>query len=70
MKLKLGGSDVGAVLSRQQREEADHGMNFFFNPLFVTICPEPFSNLCVDSAGGMQETLPVKFSHSILNRED
>jgi hypothetical protein len=22
---------------------------FYFNPLFVTICPETFSNLCVNS---------------------
>jgi len=31
----------------------DLDLIFFCNPLFVTICPETFSNLCVDSARGM-----------------
>jgi hypothetical protein len=26
---------------------------FFFNPMFVTICPKTFSNLCVESVRGM-----------------
>ena len=33
----------------------------FINPLYVTICPEPFSNFCVDSVRGMLEILPMKF---------
>jgi hypothetical protein len=35
---------------------------FIFNPLFVTICPETFSNRCVDTVRDMQEIRPVKFS--------
>jgi hypothetical protein len=36
--------------------------NVFFYPLFGTICPETFSNLCVESVRDMQEIRPVKFS--------
>jgi hypothetical protein len=35
---------------------------FLILPLFVTICPETFSNLCVGNVRDMQEILPVKFS--------
>ena len=34
---------------------------YFFNPLYVTIRPEPFSNFCVHSVRDMLEILPMKF---------
>ena len=33
---------------------------FFIYPLYVTVCPEPFRNFCVDSVRGMLEILPMK----------
>ena len=38
-----------------------HNNFLLINPLYVTICPEPFSNSCVDSVRGMLEILPMKF---------
>ena len=38
---------------------------FFLIPLNVTICPETFSNRCVNSVSDMEENLPVKVSRQI-----
>jgi hypothetical protein len=41
-----------------------------FNPLYVTICPEPFGNFGADSVTDMLEILPMKFPPSVLDRKD
>jgi len=47
--------NVDDIYSEDRHISWDHQYHHhhFFNPLFVTICPETFSNLCVDSVRDM-----------------
>jgi len=49
----LRGKKIERVEFANPETGSDVSVQFFFlNPLFFTICPETFSNLCVDSARG------------------
>jgi hypothetical protein len=43
----------------------EFGEFLFINPLFVTICPETFSNLCVDS--GLENKIKIRNSKYVKN---
>ena len=60
---------ISVALNHQTGYLPAKGEEVFFclNSLFVTICPETFSNRCVDSVRDMQE---IRTSSEVLNRKD